>query len=113
MENNPDDNTDCGVDGHGSPTNAAPELPLHREGSNIYVAVEKSGDLTVQQETSGISNGDLLKDVNTFAAKYRTETKKLEGISCSTRARRRFCRRSMARFISTLLHVLMGPPTAI
>ena len=72
-----DTDTESEVDEGGSTTNAAPELPLQREGSNIYVAIEENGDLTVQKEASSVSNGDLLNAVNAFAAEYRTNTQGL------------------------------------
>ena len=53
------------------------ELPLQREGSNIYVAIEENENLTVQEEASSVSNGDLLNAVNAFAAEYRTNTQGL------------------------------------
>lgn len=76
-ETTQDADTDSEVDGHGSRTTAAPEFPLPREGSSIYVAIEKNGDLTVQKEASSVSNGDLLNAVNAFAAEYRTSTRAL------------------------------------
>ena len=69
--------TDSEIDERGSTTNASLELPLQREGSNIYVAIEDNGDLTVQEEASSVSNGDLLNAVNAFAAEYRTNTQGL------------------------------------
>ena len=56
---------------------AAPEWPLQREGCNIYVSIEENGDLTVQEEASSVSNGDLLNVLNAFAAEYRTNTRGL------------------------------------
>ena len=72
-----DTDTESEAGGRGSTTNAAPEWPLQREGSNIYVAIEENGYLTVQEEASIVSNGDLLNAVNAFAAKYRTKTQGL------------------------------------
>ena len=72
-----DTDTESEVDERGSTTNAAPELPLQKDGSNIYVAIGENGDLTVQEEASSISTGDLLNAVNAFAAEYRTNTQGL------------------------------------
>ena len=72
-----DTDTESEVDERGSTTNAAPELPLQREGSNIYVDIEDKGDLTVQEEDSSVWNGDMLNAVNAFAAEYRTNTRGL------------------------------------
>ena len=101
------------VDERGSTTNAAPEWPLQREGSNIYVAIEGNGELTVQEEASSVSNGDLLNGVKEFAAKYRTNTRdffqKLKISSCRTRSRPRLYRRWDERLTSTLPHVVLDP----
>ena len=72
-----DADTSSEVDGHGSRTTASPEFLLHREGSNIYVAIEEKRDLKVWEEASSASNGDLLNAVNAFAAEYRTDTRGL------------------------------------
>ena len=76
-ENTQDADTESDVDGPGSTTNAAPEGPRQREGSNICVAIEENVDLTVHEEDSIVSNGDLLNAVNAFAAEYRTNTRGL------------------------------------
>ena len=52
-------------------------MPRQREGSNICVAIEENGDVTVQEEDSSVSNGDLLNAVNAFAGEYRTNTRGL------------------------------------
>ena len=72
-----DTDTESEVDEWGSTTNAAPESPLQREGSNTYVAIKENGDLTLQEEASSVSNGDQLNAVNAFAALYRTNTQGL------------------------------------
>ena len=76
-ENIQDADTESDVDRQGSTTKAAPEGPQQREGSKIFVAIEENGDLTVQEEDSSVSNGDLLDAVNAFAAEYRTNTRGL------------------------------------
>ena len=72
-----DADAESAVDGRGSTTNATPEWPLQREGSNIYVAIEENGDLTVQEEASSVLNGDLLNAITAFAAEYITNTRGL------------------------------------
>ena len=72
-----DTDTESEVDERGSTTNAAPEWPVQREGSNIYIAIEENEGLTVQEEASSVSDGDLLNAVNAFAAEYRTNTRGL------------------------------------
>ena len=74
-ENIQDADTESDVDGQGSTTNAAPEVPRQREGSNICVAIEENGYLTVQEEGSSVSNVDLLNAINAFAAEYRNNTR--------------------------------------
>ena len=76
-ENIQDSDTESDVDGQGSTTNAAPERPRQREGSNNCVAIEENGELTVQEGYSSVSNGDLLNAFNAFAAEYRTSTRGL------------------------------------
>ena len=76
-ENIQDADTESDVDGQGSTTNAALEGPCEREGSNIGVVIEENGDLTVQEQDSIVSNGDLLNAFNAFAAEYRTNTRGL------------------------------------
>ena len=111
-ENIQDGDTDSEVDVHGSPSNATPEFPLHRDGP---ASIEKNRGPTDQEEASSVSNSDLLNAVSAFAAEYRTNTRGLlqviEDLKLSNKKQAQFLKEVLGKYDKYAFTCSNGPAT--